>query len=180
MVVFGYAERDGAYFYNSAAVFQRGAVVGLYRKLHPAIRRSIYEAGHATPVFTVGALTFGIIICRDSTFPEPARAMASRGAVALFVPTNNGLPPAKASPSIIDDARNCDITLAIENGMSVIRADVAGQTPDLLAYGSSGVVDQDGVVLKSAQRLQSDLVVAEIATTPRARRAIVTVSALGE
>ena len=32
MLVFGYAERDGAYFYNSAAVFNRaGHLVGTYR-----------------------------------------------------------------------------------------------------------------------------------------------------
>jgi len=36
--------------YNAAAVFQRGRVVGLYRKIHPAIRRSVYAAGSETPV----------------------------------------------------------------------------------------------------------------------------------
>lgn len=28
--------------YNAAAVFQRGRISGLYRKMHPAIRRSVY------------------------------------------------------------------------------------------------------------------------------------------
>ena len=64
--------------YNAAAVFHRGRVCGLYRKLHPAIRQSVYSPGTATPVFRVGELTFGIAICYDSTFPEPARAMAYR------------------------------------------------------------------------------------------------------
>jgi hypothetical protein len=35
-------------------------------------------------------------LCNDSNYPEPARIMASKGATALFVPTNNGLPPEKA------------------------------------------------------------------------------------
>src|ERR1044072_288010 len=35
MLVFAYAERDGAYFYNSAAVFDRaGDLIGTYRKTH--------------------------------------------------------------------------------------------------------------------------------------------------
>src|SRR5689334_9939935 len=49
---------DGGRIYNSAAVFQRGEVAGVYRKLHPAIRRSVYSAGTEVPVFRVGALTF--------------------------------------------------------------------------------------------------------------------------
>lgn len=85
--ILGFTEVDRrGDLYNSAAVFQRGSVVGLYRKLHPAINKSIYEAGHEIPVFTVGALTFGILICRDSTYPKLASVMASLGAAALFVP----------------------------------------------------------------------------------------------
>ena len=78
--------------YSAAAVFHLGRVAGLYRKLHPAIRRSVYSAGTQTPVFRVGGLTLGIVICNDSTFSEPAKAIAVQGATALFIPTNNGLP----------------------------------------------------------------------------------------
>jgi predicted amidohydrolase len=41
------------------------------------------------PVFTIEDLTFGILICRDSTYSERARIMAAQGATVLFVPTNN-------------------------------------------------------------------------------------------
>jgi predicted amidohydrolase len=168
--ILGFTEIDGAgRLYNAAAVFQRGTVVGLYRKLHPAINRSVYAAGHETPVFTVGALTFGIVICRDSVHPEPARVMASRGAAALFVPTNNGMPPAKGGPELVAEARAGDIARARELGVSVIRADVAGRTPDLVSYGSSGIVDRDGTVLGSARELDAELIVAEIDVTPRGR-----------
>jgi predicted amidohydrolase len=104
--ILGFTETDRhGRLYNSAAVFHRGSVVGVYRKLHPAINRSIYEAGNSVPVFTVGDLTFGIIICRDSTYVEPAKIMASQGATVLFVPSNNGLPPGKAGPEIVAEAR---------------------------------------------------------------------------
>jgi len=63
---------DGGRLYNSAAVFHRGSVLGLYRKLYPAIHRSVYEAGREVPVFQVGDLTLGIVICNDSNYFEPA------------------------------------------------------------------------------------------------------------
>lgn len=169
--ILGFTEIDRrGRLYNSAAVFHKGSVVGTYRKLYPAINKSVYEAGDRMPVFTVGGLTFGIIICNDSNYYEPARIMAAQGAAALFVPTNNGLPPTKAGPELVAQARNCDIARAVENSVSVIRADVAGRTEGLLSYGASGIVDADGMVLRSARQLGPDLVVADIKTEPRKRR----------
>ena len=169
--IVGFTElADGDRLYNSAAVFQRGSVVGLYRKLYPAINRSVYEAGCKVPVFQVGGLTFGIVICNDSNSLDLARLMAADGATALFVPTNNGLPPARACAELITEARNVDIATAVENGMWVIRADVAGRTSELVSYGSSGIVAANGVVMQSARQLSDDLIVAEIDTVPRAPR----------
>ena len=168
-LILGFTETDRAgRLYNSAAVLHRGSVIGRYRKLHPAINRSVYSAGEEMPVFTVSGLTFGIMICRDSNFPEPARVMASRGATALFVPTNNGLPLAKACPDIVVQARQADVARATENRVAVIRADVAGHNHSLLSYGSSGIVDPYGVLLAIGTQLSPDLVVADIEMAPRA------------
>jgi 5-aminopentanamidase len=44
--IVGFTETAGAgKFYNVAAVFHDGRVLGIYRKRHPAIRRSVYSAG---------------------------------------------------------------------------------------------------------------------------------------
>ena len=118
--------------------------------------------------FHIGDLTFGILICNDSNYIEPAKIMASQGATALFIPTNNGLPPEKADAAA--HARNVDIARAIENSVSVSRADVAGRTAGMVSYGSSWIVDSDGTVLQSAQRLSENLIVADLETSPRERR----------
>jgi predicted amidohydrolase len=152
----------GGRLYNTAAVFYQGSVIGLYRKIHPAIRKSVYAPGNQCPVFTVGALTFGILICNDSNYPELGRLMKAQGVAALFIPTNNGLPPAKTDPGIVAEARHVDIAHAAQNRVSVIRADVAGRTAGLISYGSSGIVGRDGLVLASAPLLKPGLVVAEI------------------
>lgn len=169
--ILGFTELGpGGRLYNSAAVFHRGSVAGVYRKLYPALNSSVYEAGAEMPVFTVGGLTFGVIICNDSNYYEPARVMASKGAAALFVPTNNGLPAAKAGADLAAQARNCDIARAVENSVYVIRADVAGRTESMVSYGSSGIVDADGVALRTARPLGPDLIVADIGAAPRKQR----------
>lgn len=169
--ILGFTEIDkSGRLYNSAALYHKGAVTGIYRKLYPAINKSIYEAGDKMPVFTVGGLTFGIIICNDSNYYEPARIMAAQGATALFVPTNTALPPTKGGPELVAEARNCDIARAIENSVWVIRADVAGRCESLVAYGSSGIVDADGMVITSARQPRPDLLIADIKSAPRKHR----------
>lgn len=76
--------------------------------------------------------------------------MVSKGATALFVPTNNTVAPAKARAELAVHVRNADIARAVENSVWVIRADVAGLADGLVSYGSSGIVDLDGMVVQSA------------------------------
>jgi predicted amidohydrolase len=153
---------DAGLLYNSAAVLHRGALLGVYRKLHPAINQSVYESGTETPTFQVGTLTFGIIICNDSNFREPAGRMAARGATVLFVPTNNGLPPSRAGADLVARTREVDVARATENGMWVVRADVAGRIGRLASRGASGIVDPRGLVARSARELNEDLLLVEI------------------
>jgi 5-aminopentanamidase len=110
----------------------------------------------------VGELTFGIVICYDSTFSEPARAMAAQGAKALLIPTNNGLPNNRDYPTLVQEARASDIARAVENRVWVIRADVAGANRGLTSHGSSGIVDPSGKVIREANFQKIDLLVADV------------------
>ena len=156
IVGFSEATRAGG-LYNSAAVFHRGSVAGVFRKLHPAIRRSVYQAGDQHPVFQVGGLTFGILICNDSNYPDEAKTLAAKGATALFILSNNGLPAEKAD--VVPWTRKVDIARARENRVSIVRADIAGHADGRVAFGSSAIVDPTGRVLQSARRLSEDLLV---------------------
>jgi predicted amidohydrolase len=159
--IVGFTEDAGdGKLYNAAAVYSRGAVAGIYRKRHPAIRRSVYRAGEGSPIFRVGGLTFGILICNDSNFAEPANTLAARGATALFIPSNNALPPERAD--VVADARRVDVARAVELGITVVRADVAGRADGRVSHGSSAIVAPDGTVIREAKRLAEDLLVAEI------------------
>lgn len=161
--IVGFTEHDDhGHLFNAAAIFHRGAVAGIYRKQHPAIRRSIYQAGTESLVFTVPAVTFGVLLCNDSNHPEIGRVMAARGAAVLFVPTNNALPPDRSD--VVRHARGADVGLALRNGVYVVRADVAGRTDNLVSHGSSAVVAPNGDVLVAAALGESQLLVATLAS----------------
>jgi predicted amidohydrolase len=170
--IVGFTElAESGRFYNSAVVFERGAVAGLYRKLHPAINRSVYEPGTEAPVFRAAGLTFGIVICNDSNFPEPQRRMAAAGARAIFIPTNCGMPPAKGGPELVDEARALDVRTAVENDVWVIRADVTGRAGALVSYGTSGIVDASGAVVHTARPFKEELLVASVSERQHGRDA---------
>jgi len=158
--IVGFTEDDArGRLYNSAAVFHKGSVLGVYRKNHPFINKSIYAAGDAAPIFTIGGLTFGILICLDSNYQQPAKAMVAKGATTLFIPTNNGLPEERGGSELVLEAREADITLAKENNVYIVRADVAGQYNGFVSYGSSGIVDPSGMVLQAAREMASEILV---------------------
>ncbi len=173
-IIVGFTEIDRrGRLFNCAVVWHKGSVAGIYRKRHPAISHSVYDVGDALPVFTIGELAFGILICRDSNEPIAARDLAARGAAALFIPTNNGLPHDREHEEVAAEARRVDIACAIEGGVTVIRADVSGRTADLTCCGSSAIVDRNGGLVCSLDRFASGLMVADIdIAAPGARPAV--------
>ena len=160
--IVGFTEIDRGYFFNSAAVFHRDSVVGIYRKNHPFINKSIYKAGNAAPVFAIEGLTFGILICLDSNYEEPAKTMVAKGATTLFIPTNSALPEERTGPELVSDATKADIKLAKANNVHIVRADVVGRSDRFVSYGASEIVDPTGIVLQIAREMTSELLVANL------------------
>jgi len=159
--IVGFTETAGSgKLYNAAAVFHDGKIVGIYRKRHPAIRKSVCSAGDQSPIFTVGPLSLGIMICNDSNHPELAADMAARGAEVIFLPSNNSLPPERAD--VVALSRAVDIARARDNEVMIVRADVAGRMADRVSFGSSAIVDARGTVLRTGEALSEDILVAEV------------------
>lgn len=163
-VIVGFTEARGPRrLYNSAAVVSAGEIIGVYRKRHPARRRSIYSPGGESPVFAVGGLRFGIMICNDTNFPELGDDMAARGAQVLFVPSNNGLRRERAD--VIAETRAVDLDHARRNGIPVVRADVAGDLGERIALGTSAIIDGRGRIVRAGEPLKDDLLVADLDLT---------------
>lgn len=138
-VVAGMDEREGEAVYNTAVLIDRqGRVAGKYRKVY--IPREEIEVGitpgNDYPVFDTDFGRIGIMICWDSEYPEPARALALQGAEVILLPIWDGdktLVKARAienhlflvessygSPTQILDPDGKQIALAPEIGTAAI------------------------------------------------------------
>ena len=92
-LVAGIIERDGATIYNTAVLVGRnGELVGKYRKTHlpQAEVEGGLTPGDDYPVFSTDFGKIGLLICWDVQFPEPARALALKGAEMILLPIWGG------------------------------------------------------------------------------------------
>jgi N-carbamoylputrescine amidase len=174
-LIFPYAERDGAYFYNSAAVFDRaGRHVGTYRKTHiPAYfpselrggtgsyEKFYFSPGTSLPVFDIDGIRFGIQICNDRLYPEPARKLALKGAELIFMPI--------AYATYGNDEYRVaiwDLPLqarAFENGVFVVAVNRVGDENGRRHIGKSALVNPlGGRIMKQAGMKAPQLLVAEL------------------
>jgi predicted amidohydrolase len=134
-LVAGLYEQSGNVVYNTAVLMDRkGELAGTYRKTH--LPREEWEAGitpgSSYPVFETDFGKAGLIICWDLQFPEPARAMALKGAEVLLLPIWGG-------SEVLARAR------AIENHVFLISS-----TYDMRSF----IVDPTGAILAEATKDQ--------------------------
>lgn len=92
-VVAGVVEREGHALYNTAVLIDRaGKFAGKYRKVY--LPREELEGGITPgsdyPVFDTDFGRIGIMICWDVQYPDPARALALRGAEVILMPIWDG------------------------------------------------------------------------------------------
>lgn len=94
-LVLGFLEAEGEKTFNTAALIgPDGQIVGKYRKTHfhqgYEVNPPGYTPGDTYPVFDVGFMKVGIMICFDRQLPEPARALALGGADLIACPSYGG------------------------------------------------------------------------------------------
>lgn len=120
-ILFGLNELRGDDIYNTEVVIERGVLVGRYSKNY--LVYDYFKRGHEFPVFERDGVTFGVIICADSSFSEPARIEAMRGAQIIFSPHFNYI-----GYEGLDDhtyrVRNHHIALAVKNDVYVVKSNV--------------------------------------------------------
>nr|WP_255607269.1 carbon-nitrogen hydrolase family protein [Phyllobacterium sp. 2063] len=159
-VVAGFAERDGADIYNSAAFINRDAVPVIYRKSHlfGAYERSLFKpAKPGNCIIDMGGLKLGLLICYDVEFPENVRRLAMAGVDAVLVPT--ALP---AGPSGTFIASHMIQTRAFENQVFVAYVNHAGADERFTFAGQSRVAAPDGSLIAVCTDDQEHLMFADI------------------
>jgi predicted amidohydrolase len=137
-----FEEEAAGLCYDSAIFISRdGAIIGKYRKTHPAAVRSLekiyFRYGSHFPVFRLGAWRVGAIICYDMFFPETARCVAVNGAELILAPF--AAPPVNAWRPMMR-------TRAFENGAYVAPCNKVGPEGEWTFGGCSMIVDPTGEV----------------------------------
>jgi len=88
-LLLGLNEREGEKLFNSVVVIEKGKCIGKYRKAYTYTPYDYYSLGREFPVFEKNGVPYGIIICLDSAYREPAHITALNGARLLFCPSFN-------------------------------------------------------------------------------------------
>lgn len=170
-LIVGFNELRGPDLYNTVAVAHRGHLLGTYSKC--AAYMPFHKQGRDFPVFhretrADGRLTFGVIICADGGYIEPARILALKGARVLFAPHYNYI-GARGLIQHFTKVRADHVARAVENSVFFVRGNnvTVGKEQSILGfegvgYGDSYVVDPDGEILVRSRRHVEDLLLADI------------------
>jgi N-carbamoylputrescine amidase len=176
--------RESGEIGNTVAIYSEGERLGLYRKTmltNSDVREMGYCRDYDLPVFQARGVTFGCIICHDSSFVEPAAVLAYQGAQVIFSPHYNAI-PAESMDAHRIRVRNNHIGLATLLGVFIVRANVVGKDTVLeareprvgraadsgggwtprLGYGDSAIFNPDGVPIAEAGLFRERLIVAEV------------------
>ncbi len=175
-----FERRAPGLYHNSAVLMDpKGAVQGMYRKMHIPDDPNFYEKFYFTPgdlgfkAFDTNAGRIGILICWDQWYPEAARLTAMRGALSIFYPTAIGWHPgekAEFGAAQRDAWRTVQRGHAIANGCYVAAVNRVGhEKPDpnqagLEFWGTSFVSDPFGVVIAEASTDKEEILVVETDT----------------
>ena len=87
-IIYGCARKAADGVFNTALIYnRRGALVGMYDKLHLQRHDRKYTPGRHLNVYESDFGLFGVMICADRRWPETARTLTLQGARVIFNPT---------------------------------------------------------------------------------------------
>jgi predicted amidohydrolase len=147
-IVAGMPELHGHSVYNTAVAALPGGQTYFYRKCHlfgPDENRIFESAAQRSPLFEIGGIKTGMLICYDVEFPEWTRSLALAGANLIVVPT--ALPKSPANDRV---SRALVPARALENHVFIAYAGLCGAEGAMAYHGGSCIVGPDGEDLARA------------------------------
>jgi predicted amidohydrolase len=139
----GFLEREGKHLYNSSVLVDGEGVIGVYRKVHLfREEKAIFKSGNmGFPVFSVGNIKVGLLVCFDWIFPEAMRTLALKEADIILHSAN----------LVLSYYQKAAITRAIENRIFIVLANRTGIEDRFGSKneftGESEIVDPEGKVI---------------------------------
>jgi predicted amidohydrolase len=164
--IVGFNELRGDDLYNTAVVVYKGHLLGKYSKC--SAYQKFHKQGREFPVFEHKGLKFGIVICSDGGYIEPARLLALQGAKVIFSPHFNYISQQGLIGHFMQ-VRADHIARAVENVVYFVRGNnvslgkeecITGY--DGVGYGDSYIVDPWGEIMVRTRRHREDFIFADI------------------
>ena len=152
--------------FNAASVLSGGRILGTYCKRelpnYQVFDERRYfasgrDAGQGALVFEVAGLRFGVLICEDAWFDEPAQAAVAAGADVLCV--------INASPFHMDKAGDREARMAERAravGRPLLYAHLVGGQDEVVFDGASFAVDAAGLVRARAASFETALLMVDL------------------
>lgn len=157
----GFNEKRGEELFNTVLIAETGKLLGTYSKVFVCF--DYFSQGRSFPVFKRGGFTFGVIICADGGYIEPARILGLKGADIIFAPHYNYID----GPSLLNHyqmVRSHHIARAVDNGVWFVRgnnvcADLdEGMDRIGVGYGDSYIIDPRGEMVVRTLRHNEQLI----------------------
>ncbi len=170
VVIVPFFESVNNAYYNSAAVYDAGRLLGTYRKIHlpdlPLYRERFYFSPGDTGlrVFETSRGKIGVQICWDNLFPEGSRVLALKGAEIIFAPT----------AAALSNHRHWETAIsanAFANNLFVFRVNRVGKEDGISFYGRSFCADPWGEPVSELAGGKEAIVLADIDPKERAAAA---------
>lgn len=159
-IIVGFNERDGNRIFDSAAVIENGQLLGVQRKHY--LYHDYFTSGTSFSPFRSKGIAFGVVICLDTNYFEPARILALQGATILFSPMCNrvALDHSYASrPPYYSHF----VARSHENRCWLIAADwVWANDGESVCPGHSCIYDPNGREIARSHEGDEDLLIADI------------------
>jgi len=168
-LIVGTNQLRGTRLYNTALVAHKGHLLGHYDKAMTLLK--FHTQGREFPVFERDGVKFGVVICADGGYIEPARILALKGAKIIFAPHFNYI-TMRSLIQHYEHVRHDHIARAVENMVYFVRANNVSMTKDEgitayegQAYGDSYIVDPFGEMVARSRRHKEDFVFADVDTS---------------
>jgi predicted amidohydrolase len=170
VILVGMSEKQADKTFNSQVVFYKGEILGVYHKtMLTDYDQQCFSTDLVLPVFEAKGVRFGVIICHDTSFVEPALYLRWKGARLLFTPHFNNLPPTGILTSTGEVSfwehrsmvLNNQAALATLLKMVVVRSNVIVIHPDSLGTGEGGIWGMNGDLLAKGEPFRECMVTQE-------------------
>ena len=147
----------GLYYDTAMLIDPEGAIVGKYRKVHPAALLSLekiyFRGGSSFPTFRIGEWRAGVSTCYDNLFPESCRCLALNGAELILAPVRDA--DRRSVGELSDDPGTGERRV-------LAACNHVGQEGEWRMSGKSMIIGPDGKILVQASGTEEQIITATI------------------